>query len=96
VGAIKKYQAASPLSTAVMIPGHKPTRYVVRITAGKKVKKGKPGGSIPSTRNLKPKATTKATRPKICPNAIWFLLSEKSVKRLIILPLLVLSGNYLA
>jgi hypothetical protein len=40
----KKYRAARPLAMAHAIPGHKPATSVERMTAGKKVRNGNPGG----------------------------------------------------
>lgn len=48
-GGKKKYQAARTDRTATSTAGHVPAKKLVRITAGKKVIKGKPAGSQASS-----------------------------------------------
>ena len=53
---MKKYQARRPDSIAQHIPALSPKKNAVRMTAGKKVRKGKPGGKYASSSNLTPSA----------------------------------------
>jgi hypothetical protein len=61
---MKKYQAATVLSTATNIPGRRPAMKVVRMTAGKNVRKGKPAGRIACNSHRLASANAKAASPR--------------------------------